>query len=168
MTTREQLIATSTEAADVAWEEAIRVGAEATDTESLAKTFVAAANGIRCAILVLEHAVHVATAPPAIDVQPINAALEKRWIEYELLGHKSGVALAWEGEYAGAHGVWMQKLLRDVDATPGVGEAEPVLRLDEPHFYGRAALYSIRPIDGGDAAAQLWRNRHGYGDDIPF
>lgn len=168
--TREHLIETSNEAAAVAWERAILAdgGDRGAQLDELAKTIAAGLNGVRIATLALEQAMHDATAPPAVEVQPINAELPKRWVEYELLGHRSGVALAWEGEYAGAHGLWLQKLLRDVDATPGVGEANPVLRLDEPHFYARAALYSVRPIDGGDAAAELWRNQHGYGEEIPF
>lgn len=159
--TREHCIETSNEAAAVAWniaESLVDDGAPAPG--STTQALCAALNGVRCAIL----ATLAEPAPPAIAAGP-----SKMWVSVELLGHRQHIGLAEEGEWGGKRGFWLQVLERERGAAPRIGEKDPPLLLpDERIFYSNAALFSIVPLDGADAAVAMWRSRHGYGDDIPF
>jgi hypothetical protein len=156
--TREHCIETSNEAAAVAWEHA-----QNEPDVSLGKIIAAALNGIRCAIL-------ATVTKPAPSSAP-QCEPPRTWIAYELLGHRSGVAISWEGEIAGRWGLWLDSLREVRGAERHVGEKVPVLELSgEPIFYSNGAIFSIKPLDGAEAAAAEWRIRNGYtrNDDIPF
>lgn len=163
METREQLSATSLDAAQVAWEHATEAstGPDAYLAREIAKTIAASMNGVRCAIL----ATLAEPAQPMITAEPPWA-----WGSFELLGHRQHIGLAQEGEFAGKRGFWLRTLDRTTADTAHVGEKEPPLKLNDSRvFYSNAALFSFTPIDGADAAADEWRVRNHYSrGDIPF
>lgn len=164
--TRELFAETSTEASAVAWQNACEAGNMhdvGLAVGALAKTIAAGMNGLRCAIL-------ATVAQPAPSEAPVAQA-PRTWVYYELLGHRDGVAISWEGEIAGRRGLWLEDLQEARGAEGHLGEKKPVLELSGVRvFYSNAAIFSIRPIDGAEAAAAEWRTRHGYNrnDDIPF
>lgn len=163
--TREELIDTSTEEAEVAWQNAVTgIDSPAAGLHFLARTVAAGLNGVRCAILAT-----VAEPQPAAvtAVEPPLAT----WAYVELMGHRTLVGYVEEDDLAGRRMLRVRRLQR-ADRPAGVGEPKPPLELEERwRIYSPASVYSFESISESEARDRylaMHGIREDRDDDIPF
>lgn len=166
VSSREQLVETSREAASEAWRHA--TGEISHDQSELAQTIAAAFNGVRCAIL----AAITEPAPPAVqEAPPPPPPPLATWGYLELMGHRVIVGWVEADELEGRRMLRVRRLVK-AERKPGLGEPEPPLELEERwRLFSPAAVYSFEPIDE-QQARERWLARGGIGsysgDEIPF
>jgi hypothetical protein len=121
----------------------------------------------------LTEAIEAATAPPAVDVERVEAAPPPplaTWAYVELMGHRVIVGYVEADELAG-RGMLRIRRLKVAERDPGIGEPKPPLELeDDWRLYAPAAVYSFQPI-AETAARERYLALAGIresDDDIPF
>lgn len=170
---REHLVQTSNDAAAAAWGLAEAIVNGETAEGEMAKLTAAGLNGVRVALLAIEEALHAATAPPATDVEAVQAGAEPplaTWAYVELMGHRVIVGYVEADDFVGRSMLRIRRIVRSSRAA-GIGEPTPVLELEERwKLYSPASVYSFERISETEARGR-WLSMQGQirdDDDIPF
>lgn len=160
--TRGELIDTSTEAAEVAWQNAVQsIGSAEDGLHFLARTVAAGLNGVRCAILA------TIAEPQVVAVAEPRAT----WAYIELMGHRTLVGYVEDDDLGGRRMLRVRQLQR-ADRPGGLGEPKPPIELEERwRIYSPASVYSFEPLSETEARERylaMTGFRDNRDDDIPF